>query len=180
MAADKRFAYQQLQVALLGARDAPGVSEKYARRAQDLLDLAAVLWRPGMRSVQAYRLTWEDIDLERMAWVVKSPGQNKGGEGVQPIHCELKELLQRRKLLGGTGPFQPAGRMVYLWRKWKAKNPEFKGWSWHQMRSRVVTELKRMKEAEASKALVGHTKDTPSDLYTHLGIEDHREALNRL
>jgi len=172
--------YQALQESFAEAINASGASEEAIRSAQTLSDLAEVLWRSGMRSVQAYRLAWDGIDLEKMEWELRSPGENKGRVQLRPINRHLKPILQRRRLVGGAGPFQPAGRMTYLWRRWKQEHPEFEGWSWHQMRSRVVTRLAELGEGEAKKWLVGHKTEAVNNLYNPVSVENMRQAVDLL
>jgi len=172
--------YRVLQKAISEEMDAEDSSSPTRRCCQDLSDLVTVLWLSGMRSIQAYRLTWDGVDLENMVWQVRSPRQNKGGEKLQPIHQELKELLERRRLLGGELVFPAQGRMTTFWSRFKERRSEFRGWSFHQARSRVVTALREMGEHAAALGLVGQTKEKTNELYNHAGADEFRKALNRL
>ena len=172
--------YQALQERLHALRDAPDTSEYWVRASQLLIDLTRALWLSGMRSVQAYRMRWEeDIDLEKMVWVVRSPRKNKGGEQLKAIHEKLEATLRRRMLLGDPGPFDE-GKCGYAWRKFKAQNPEFRGFSLHQCRSRVATAFHEMGESEAARKQLGHTTLSEADKYDWTSIEHYRAILNRV
>lgn len=172
--------YQALQEAFLCLRDNPEASQYWIRTSQLLADLTTALWLSGMRSVQAYRMRWEeDIDLEKMVWVVRSPRRNKGGEKLKPIHKGLERMLQRRRLLGDEGPF-PSATCLYAWKVFKKRHPAFTGLSLHQCRSRVATQLHEMGESDAARKILGHTSVKNADLYDHTSLEHYREILNRI
>lgn len=150
-----------------------------ARGLQALLDQVQVLWLSGMRSVESRRLDWVDIDLEAMVWTIRSP-QNKGGIQTLPIHQDLGDLLKRRRLLGGPGPFQPPARMQYWWRRFKAEHPAWQGTSLHSLRASFVTRLRRTGAAEAARDLARHKSQSMSDRYNHTALEEHRSALDSI
>ncbi|PCJ51974.1 MAG: hypothetical protein COA70_13195 [Planctomycetota bacterium] len=172
--------YLKLQEQLFAVREDPETSEYWVRASQLLIDLTKALWLSGMRSIQAYRMRWEeDIDLEKMIWLVRSPRKNKGGEKLKPIHQSLSKLLLRRKLLGDVGPF-PQPTCLYAWKTFKLRYPEFKGMSLHQCRSRVSTAFHEMGESEVSRKMLGHTTLAAADLYDWTSIEHYRGLLNRI
>lgn len=173
--------YRDLIAAILGERDASGASDKERRNAQSLLDLMEVLWRSGIRSKEAHRLRWEDIDLKARVWLVRAGGENKGGERRIPFNMHFLPILQRRRLLGGAGPFLPEGHHRYLWKKFKERHPEFKGdTSLHKMRSRVVTRFAELGLSEAKFDAAGHTTEDVNEGYKDLEMEFLRKAIDQL
>jgi integrase len=169
--------FQLLVSDLEAAADA--VPEPWRSRFQALRDWVEVLWLSGMRSVEACRLTWEDIDLDRMNWIIRSP-DNKGGEQEPPIHDGLRNLLLRRKLLGGSGPFPRRKVMEHWLRRFKEGNPRWSGYNLHSLRHGFVTRARRSAGLDAAKALARHSSEKMSDHYNHVGLEEFREALNRM
>jgi len=149
------------------------------RDAQELLDLADVLWNSGLRFIEATRLTWKDIDLQKAQWVIRSP-KNKGGVQTLPLHHSLVPVLRRRHLLGGTGPFTGYWPLQRLWVAFKDRHPEFTGWSWHRMRHAFVTRLRKAGRDAAAVALARHKSSQMSDHYTHLDLTDLRKDLEAL
>ncbi|MBI5431854.1 MAG: tyrosine-type recombinase/integrase [Planctomycetes bacterium] len=149
------------------------------RSAQELLDMADVLWHSGLRSIEATRLAWTDIDVERSLWTIRSPA-NKGGHATIPIHPELLPLLTRRKLLGMEGPFRNHHWLSITWRRFKKTNPSFQGWSWHRMRHSFVTRLRRVGADAVAMQLARHKTPAMSDHYTHLTLADLRAGMARL
>ncbi len=147
------------------------------KRAEGLVDLLQVLWLSGLRSVEAYRLTWDDIDLEASVWVIRSP-KNQGGVRPFPIHKDLLPILRRRKLLGGRGPFSQTHRKE--WTRFKQEVPMWKGTNLHEIRHAFVTRLSAAGHQAAASFLVGHRSAQMTEHYTHLTPEDAREVLDQL
>jgi integrase len=170
--------FQALAMDLENAVEA-ATDERVERGYQAVRDQVEVLWLSGMRSIESIRLEWEDVNLEAMTWTIRSP-RNKGGEKALPIHRGLREVLLRRRLLGGPGPFQPESYMRTWWRRWKERNPRWKGTSLHSLRHSFVTRLRRAGEKEAAMQLARHASDAMSDHYNHVAPEEFRAALDRL
>ena len=170
--------YQNLTAAIREAMQAADTAPR-VRGLQALLDQVQVLWQSGLRSVESRRLDWRDIDLESMLWTIRSP-KNKGGIQTLPIHQDLREILKRRRLLGGPGPFQPKARMQYWWRRFKAEHPEWRGTSLHSLRASFVTRLRRSGATEAARDLARHKSQAMSDRYNHTAAEEHRSALDSI
>lgn len=159
--------------------EAAAKREDARRRRRAVVDLLDVLWLSGLRSVEAFRLTWEDVDLRRRRWLIRSP-RNKGGERWEPIHDRLVPVLQRRRLLGADGPFRPEGGIRNTWRRFKAVKPEFEGADLHSLRHGFVTRLVERGHRNAAQYLAGHRTAAMTEHYTHLRGEDFREELNQL
>ena len=160
--------------------DVAQAGDTYTRRNREALrDLVEVLWRSGLRRVEALRLEWPDIDLESAAWVIRSP-RNKGGERQAPIHSALLPLLRRRQLLGEAGPFVPRRPLENAWVSFKKRVPEWRGTDLHSLRHAFVTRLRRSGGADAAQFLAGHRTAAMTDHYTHFNAEDFRGVLERL
>jgi len=144
-----------------------------------LRDLVTVLWFSGLRSIEAYRLNWEDIDLDGKLWTIRSPSQ-KGGTRVEPIHRKIISILVRLKERGKEGPFSSEWPLRNEWRRFKIGCVKWKGMSLHSLRHAFVTRLAKQGNPSITKYLAGHHTDSMSDHYTQLGPEDVRQALNRL
>lgn len=153
------------------------VGEVERRRAEGLVDLLQVLWLSGLRSVEAYRIKWDDIDLEASVWMIRSP-KNKGGDRPFPIHKDLLPLLRRRRLLGGRGPFSVTHRKE--WIRFKQLAQEWKGTNLHELRHAFVTRLSVAGHQAAASYLVGHHSAQMTEHYTHLTPEDARKVLDEL
>lgn len=149
------------------------------REAHDLLDLAEVLWYSGLRFIEATRLRWEDIDLNQRSWTIRSP-ENKGGEQTLPFHERLLSILKRRKLLGSEEVFPGYWHFTNLWRRFKSRHPEFRGWSWHRMRHAFITRLRLAGRDAAATALARHKSADMREHYTHFTLPDLREDLAAL
>jgi integrase len=141
---------------------------------QGLADALEILWLTGLRSVELIRLAWEDIDLDRALWTIRSP-QNKGGVSERPIPRRVCEILKARRGLP-RGPFGPGLRIA--WARWKARNPAWTGLSLHSLRHAFVTRLARSGNAAAASFLVGHHSEAMTRHYTHLTAEDVRHLLD--
>lgn len=165
--------------ALLAAldRSIEAAGEFSRDRLEELRDLLEVIWRSGLRSIEAFRLRWESVDLDRATWQVDAPA-NKGGLRVQPIHRDLLPILRRRRLRGGAGPFSP--RIRFTWSAWKKTHREWIGTGFHQLRHAFVTRLALVGEQAAASFLVGHASAQMTEHYTHLTAEDARSVLDRL
>lgn len=162
------------------AADAAALQEGPRRRTREgLRDLVRVLAYSGLRSVEALRLSWEDVDLEGRVWRIRSP-QNKGGDRVQPIYDGLLDVLRRRRLFGEAGPFQPEQPLRSAWRSFKRRHPDWASADLHSLRHAFVTRLRRRGHHAAAQFLAGHKTAAMTDHYTHLGPEDFREELNQL
>jgi integrase len=80
--------------------------EAERREAQLVAGLREVLWRSGLRSIEAILLRWEDVELEARTWRIRSPS-NMGGDQLLPLHPDLVPVLRRRRLeiSAEAGPF---------------------------------------------------------------------------
>ena len=148
------------------------------RQAQTVADLVTALWFSGLRSIEAFRLTWEDVDLDRATWTIRSP-KNKGGTVVLPVHREVGAMLRRRRLLGQPGPFQGPGDRE-AWRKFKARHPELEQRHLHALRHSFVTRMVETGNLAAARHTARHRTPEMTDLYTHVGPETFRAALEAL
>jgi integrase len=148
------------------------------RQAQTVADLVTALWFSGLRSIEALRLLWVDVDLDRATWTIRSPA-NKGGTVVLPVHREVLTMLRRRRLLGQAGPFQGVGDRE-AWRKFKARHPELEQRHLHSLRHSFVTRMVETGNLAAARHTGRHRTPEMTDLYTHVGPETFRAALEAL
>lgn len=144
-----------------------------------LQDLVFVLWLSGLRSIEAFRIRWEDIDLDEALWIIRSPRQ-KGGVRIEPIHQKLLPTLVRLSKMETAGPFENEWPLRNEWRRFKEKYQRWNGCSLHSLRHAFVTRLAKQGNPAITKYLSGHRSDAMSDHYTHLGPEDVRDPLNML
>lgn len=158
---------------------AAGDSER--REAQLLVDLLEVLWRSGLRSIEAIRLRWEDVDLEERTWRIRSPA-NKGGDQVMPLHPELVPVLRRRRLetAAEAGPFAVEWHVRNAWRRFKARHKDWAGWSLHSLRHGFVTRVRAAAGDAAAGHLARHKSKSMTEHYTHFDAETFREVLQDL
>jgi len=162
--------------------DIDGALTDSGRRTREAVAaLLELLWWTGLRSIEAIRLRWDDVDLERAVMVVRSP-EKKGGVRAVPLHPKAVAVLARRRLLGGDGPFPAPAAMKTAWRRFKARkaNAEWRGVNLHAIRHSFVTRLSRLGDQAAASLLVGHHSREMTRHYTHLTPEDARAALERL
>ena len=113
--------------------------------------------------------------------VVRSP-EKKGGVRAVPLHPKAVAVLQRRRLLGGDGPFPAPAAVKTAWRRFKARkaNAEWRGTNLHAIRHSFVTRLSRQGHQAAASLLVGHHSAEMTRHYTHLTPEDARAVLEGL
>ncbi len=158
---------------------APGESER--REAQLLADLLDVLWLSGLRSIEAIRLHWKDVDLDARTWRIRSP-ENKGGDQVLPLHPELVPVLRRRQLetAAEAGPFVVEWHVRNAWRRFKSRHKEWAGWSLHSLRHGFVTRVRAAAGDAAASHLARHKSKAMTEHYSHFDQETFREALDGL
>lgn len=141
-----------------------------------LVDLLVILFYSGLRSIEAFRVEWVDIDLEKRVWTIRSP-QNKGGVKVLPIHSRAFEVLESRAANSGQGPFEDAEAIRNRWKRFKLARTRWKGTSFHALRHGFVTRLVLQGRRWEAQQLAGHHSEKMTDHYTHAQAEDLRDAL---
>lgn len=142
-----------------------------------LVDLLQVLFFSGLRSIEAFRLQWEDIDFKQRVWTIRSP-QNKGGVKILPMHPRVVEVLEGRWRDTGAGPFDAAEPVRNRWKRFKNAHARWKGTSMHALRHGFVTRLVLQGKKWQAQQLAGHHSEKMTDHYTHIQAEDLREALD--
>lgn len=169
--------YATLRATLEG--DTAGAGRpRAALDAREVLDLVEVLWYSGLRSIEAYRLCWEDVDLDSATWTIRSP-ENKGGTRRQPVHPVAIDVLRRRRLRGLRVPFQHYATQN-AWRRFKEAHPLFKGWSLHALRRGFISRLVAAGNLAAARHLGRHRTPAMTDLYTTVNPETFRQALESI
>lgn len=149
-----------------------------ARDALTVRELVEVLWFSGLRSIEAYRLVWEDVDLEGATWVIRSPA-NKGGVRRHPVHPAAIDVLRRRRLRGLSVPFSLYPTQN-AWIRFKRRHRAFRGWSLHALRRGFISRLVAAGNLAAARHLGRHRTPAMTDLYTTVGSETFRAALEAL
>lgn len=157
---------------------AAGDTPSIRRQAQDVLDLVDMLWVSGLRSIEAYRLEWTDLDLKTATWRIRSP-ENKGGTRRQPMHRTAVGVLSRRQLQRLESPF-PKFVTQNAWIRFKKRQPAFEGWSLHGLRRGFISRLVAAGNLAAARHLGRHRTPAMTDLYTTVSVETFREALEAL
>lgn len=140
-------------------------------------DLIELLWYSGLRSIEAIRMEWDDIDLDRRIWTIQSP-KNKGGDRVLPFHSMVGEVLRRRLDSNPTRPFPPLLRNQ--WKAFKTANPQWMGTNLHSIRHSFVTRVVLNGHPWAAQMLASHHSTEMTQLYTHAQADDLREGLDSL
>jgi integrase len=151
------------------------------REAQMVLDLLDALWLSGLRSIEAIRLRWEDVDLEAKTWRIISP-ENKGGDQVLPLHPGLVPMLRRRRLEAGAepGPFSSLWTVRNAWQRFKRRHKEWTGWSLHSLRHGFVTRVRAAAGDAAASHLARHKSKAMTEHYSHFDAGTFRAALDQL
>jgi integrase len=160
-----------------------------------LRDFLEAMYWSGIRSVHLASMRWPDIDLDAAVWTVKAP-RSKGGVRTFPIRSNLLPLLERRRRLLNTGPFPPIEALRSTWARWKVQNPEFKGTSFHQLRSSfasraeeamprgaalwLTSKIPSASERTASSELLGHGSGRMTATYVDFEVERLREFLEAM
>lgn len=143
-----------------------------------LADLIDVLAHSGLRSIEAFRLNWDDIDLRQRVWTIRSP-RNKGGVKVLPMHSTVVEVVSRLQdaSLIGDGPFDAFNPLQNRWKRFKKERERWRHTSFHSLRHGFVTRLVKQGLRWQAQQLAGHHTERMTDHYTHLQAEDLRNAL---
>lgn len=146
-----------------------------------LREVVEILWASGLRSIDLFRLRWENVDLDRRVWRIQRPA-NKGGDSIWPMPARAVELLTVRRELGGDGPFSEghssAKAVRSRWKRFRDLHPHWQGYTLHSLRYGFVTRLKVRGMAWAAKELAGHHTQAMSDHYTVPDEEQLRRALD--
>jgi integrase len=188
--------YEKL-LAVLGQR-ACETDDPFLRRDLELLaGWVEFLWWTGLRSIEALRLTWKDVDLFKREIWVRSP-VTKGGHRKIPVHTKANAVLLRRRKLADEAearaktaagrkpdpilmrPFGSVEVAKTAWKRFKDSEPEFAGVHLHGLRHAFVSRLTRAGLQQLASYLVGHRSLGMTEHYTHLTPEDARNPLERL
>lgn len=154
-----------------------GAQDLYAR--QGLIDAVVVLRHSGLRSIDIFRVPWEDIDLEGGVGTIRRPA-NKGGTRTWPIHPAVREVLEARFDNQAEGPF-PARRAIQSrWRLFRDQHPRWAPYTFHSLRYAFVTALREAGLDWAAMQLAGHRTEAMSAHYTRSEVDRLREALQKL
>ena len=143
--------------------------------------LLDVLWLSGLRSIEAVRLQWREVDLDARTWRIRSPA-NKGGDQVLPLHPELVPVLRPRMLETASeeGPFALEWHVRNAWRRFKGRHNEWTGWSLHSLRHGFVTRVRAATGDAAASHLARHKSKAMTEHYSHFDAGTFRSSLERL
>lgn len=147
--------------------------------AAEVRDLIEVLWNSGLRSIEAYRLSWSDLDLPSARWVIRSPA-NKGGVRELPMHPRVVEILARRRLRALLQPF-PRYATENAWGRFRGRHGRLvRRMRLHDLRHAFITRLVSAGNLAAARHLGRHRTPAMTDLYSQVTSDTFREALRDL
>ncbi|WP_408953151.1 tyrosine-type recombinase/integrase [Lysobacter sp. Hz 25] len=176
--------------------EGPAGGHPIVRDAADYHDVLVFLADIGCRHAQAYKVTWRDV-VEIEAGVAGAPnmigirfwraGEQKGGKTrTTPATDRVRRILERRRALGGRGPFMGLNkrRAQALWSLAKketslADEPEC---VIHSLRHTCATRLlNKTGNLKLVQEWLGHTKiETTGNIYAKALISTKVEALSAL
>lgn len=153
--------------------------------------IIALLWSTGLRNRELCTLTWQDIDLDDGALLVR---QGKGGKQRQiflndRIHADLKAY---QKSLGGvdhepvfcsTKPGKKAplssSRLVEITRECAQKAGVTKPVNPMTFRHTFATHMfEAGADVEDIKEIMGHSEVTETTVYIHVSLDAAKQILN--
>ncbi len=132
----------------------------------------------GVRSIDATRLTWADVDLES-GLVRITPGKGKGTARLLP--CP-REALPPRTTSNGKVFGLSNRQLTGYWRRFKSKvgNKRWKGTSLHSLRVRVNSKLVEAGHEALARAMLGHADVDMTAHYTRVFGTEELAALTKL
>jgi integrase len=140
-----------------------------------MLPLVRFLALTGVRSVDAVRLRWEDVNLE--AQLVRiTPGRGKGHSRFLPWPGEIEPPAPQVGSVFRLTKTQLEGR----WRRFKARNPRWQGASLHSLRVRVNSKLVEAGHEALARAMLGHADVDMTAHYTRVFGAEGLSALSSL
>jgi len=127
--------------------------------------LVLFLSQTGVRSVDATRLRWKDIEPGRC--LIK-PGKGKGHTRWIPAHIELPRGDEESRVFGLSKT-----QLEGAWRRFKLNQPAWKGTSLHSLRVSVNSRLVEEGKEALARAMLGHSSVDMTAHYTRLcGVEE--------
>lgn len=166
--------------------------------------------KTGMRRGEIHALSWEDIDFEKMEIHIrhnftdlgelKSPKTSKGYRDIPMTESLASDLNERREYqikkaselgltLSDDTPIICSDllerELPHSSTRWWSRNRESLGFpnlTIHELRHSFLSEMARRKvDPKVLQKLAGHAKySTTMDIYTHVDMEDKREAMRKM
>lgn len=115
----------------------------------------------GVRSVDATRLRWKDVGQGR---ALIRPGRGKGHTRLIPIPELGLERGEDEALVFGM----TKGKLEGAWRRFKYRNPKWRGTSLHSLRVSVNSRLVEQGNEALARAMLGHASVDMTAHYTRL------------
>ena len=140
-----------------------------------LIPLVRFLALTGVRSIDAVRLRWEDVDLEARL-VRVCPGRGKGHSRFLPWPGTIAPQSKLGGSVFGLTKTQLEGR----WRRFKGRNPKWRGTSLHSLRVRVNSKLVEAGHEALARAMLGHADVDMTAHYTRIFGTEELAALTKL
>jgi integrase len=158
---------------------------------EHLADIADVLYYTAQRRERILTLKWTQIDLKERTITFEQTSKTKKVPSVLWINDPLHRLLSRLKSQRSTskiiGPyvFQKAdgSRFMSINRAWKTacKRAGVSDARVHDLRHKAITDMVRAGfSLEFVGRVAGHSTPETTQRYTHLGVNETKEALEAL
>jgi integrase/recombinase XerD len=148
------------------------------RIAKVLVPIVSFLSFTGVRSIDAIRLRWENVNLEKeLIHII--PGTGKGAARLLP--CP-KDALPARSPNSDRVFNLTKSQLVGYWRRFKSKprNARWKGTSLHSLRVRVNSKLVEAGHEALARAMLGHADVDMTAHYTRVFGAEGLSALSSL
>lgn len=166
--------------------------------------------KTGMRRGEIHGLSWSDIDFENMEIHVrhsfddwgnlKEPKTSNGYRDIpmtESLKADLAERLEHQKRIADARGIEIEDdtpiicndvferELPHSSTRWWSRNREALGFpnlTIHEMRHSFLSEMARRKvDPKVLQKLAGHAKySTTMDIYTHVDMEDKREAMKKM
>jgi site-specific recombinase XerD len=139
----------------------------------------------GARKSEQFRLTWNDIDLDRKQVVLRKT-KNNDTRYVQLNKTTIKALQaikrsEKHNFVFPSSRYDAALQNPRKWFETSLRDASITDFHWHDLRHTFIS---RMVMAGVSLAVVGkiagHRDPRMTNRYAHLAPETHQEAVNKL
>lgn len=145
----------------------------------------AIALYTGLRRGNVLGLCWRHVDLGKRRIAIPAK-EMKGKEDHEvPIHPQLETLLRAR--LAGRKKIDPdepviGGNVALIRKSFKTalRRAELPDLRWHDLRHVFSSWIAMRAPYAVHQALMGHAPRTVTDVYTHVGWAEKREAIEKL
>lgn len=174
----------------------PGEAERFLEAAATfppaVFAYAATLYYTGLRRNEARMLDMTDVDLEADTILVRYAKGDR--ERMIPLHPRLKTILLwyleecTRSLPGFEAPLflnalgrRPCYSLTGFWVRWVSRRAGLSGVGCHWLRHTAATMmLRKGANIRAVQRVLGHLRLETTALYTHVLMEDLRDAVAKI